>query len=291
MEVIGTWFAFWAIGVRLFTAAVRQVIKPDLTSEGILGISGREAWPRHHAHLCSVAASAIANRLASDRECVRPHPPRFARGAAADPGGPGGTGGADGQGRGSAGAWRETAALPAHGAVPRRGPGARRRRAGAAARDLAFAVRRHRSGGAGSARAGPDHRGPPGAGDRARARSGSGARGGPGGLAARGHPDRAGRRRQDDARPRRRRRRRDRRSPAAWWSSSWPTSRRPPGCWPRWPRPSGCPMPGSTAGWASSSRTSPDVGCSWCWTTWSRSSTAPPMSPSWSGTARSSPCS
>jgi hypothetical protein len=44
MAVVGTWFVFWAIGVRLFTAGVRQVVKPGLTSEGILGIPGREAW-------------------------------------------------------------------------------------------------------------------------------------------------------------------------------------------------------------------------------------------------------
>ena len=44
MAVIGTWFVFWAVGVRLFTAGVRQVIKPGLTSEGILGIPGHEAW-------------------------------------------------------------------------------------------------------------------------------------------------------------------------------------------------------------------------------------------------------
>ena len=44
MEVVGTWFVFWAVGVRLFTAGVRQVVKPGLTSEGILGIPGREAW-------------------------------------------------------------------------------------------------------------------------------------------------------------------------------------------------------------------------------------------------------
>lgn len=42
--VIGTWFVFWAVGARLLTAGVRQVIKPELTSEGILGIPGREAW-------------------------------------------------------------------------------------------------------------------------------------------------------------------------------------------------------------------------------------------------------
>lgn len=40
----GKWFVFWAIGVRLFTAGVRQVIKPGLTAGGIFGIKGREAW-------------------------------------------------------------------------------------------------------------------------------------------------------------------------------------------------------------------------------------------------------
>jgi hypothetical protein len=42
--LIGKWFVFWAIGVRLFTAGLRQSIKPGLTSEGILGIKGREVW-------------------------------------------------------------------------------------------------------------------------------------------------------------------------------------------------------------------------------------------------------
>lgn len=44
MAVVGTWFVFWAVGARLFTAGIRQVIKPGLTSEGILGIEGKQAW-------------------------------------------------------------------------------------------------------------------------------------------------------------------------------------------------------------------------------------------------------
>jgi hypothetical protein len=44
IDLIGKWFIFWAIGVRLFTAGLRQTIKPALTSEGILGIKGKEAW-------------------------------------------------------------------------------------------------------------------------------------------------------------------------------------------------------------------------------------------------------
>jgi hypothetical protein len=42
--LIGKWFVFWAIGVRLFTAGLRQVIKPGLTAEGILGIKGKQSW-------------------------------------------------------------------------------------------------------------------------------------------------------------------------------------------------------------------------------------------------------
>ena len=44
IELIGKWFVFWAIGIRLFTAGLRQIIKPGLTSEGILGIKSKEAW-------------------------------------------------------------------------------------------------------------------------------------------------------------------------------------------------------------------------------------------------------
>jgi hypothetical protein len=44
VAVVGMWFVFWAVGVRLLTAGARQVIKPALTSEGILGIPGRSAW-------------------------------------------------------------------------------------------------------------------------------------------------------------------------------------------------------------------------------------------------------
>jgi hypothetical protein len=44
IALIGKWFVFWAIGVRLFTAGLRQIIKPGLTSEGIFGIKGKDAW-------------------------------------------------------------------------------------------------------------------------------------------------------------------------------------------------------------------------------------------------------
>ena len=44
IDLIGKWFVFWAVGVRLLTAGARQIIKPGLTSEGILGIKGEQAW-------------------------------------------------------------------------------------------------------------------------------------------------------------------------------------------------------------------------------------------------------
>ncbi len=44
IALIGKWFVFWAIGIRLFTAGMRQIIKPGLTAEGILGIKDKAAW-------------------------------------------------------------------------------------------------------------------------------------------------------------------------------------------------------------------------------------------------------
>ncbi len=44
LSLIGQWFIFWAIGVRLFTAGVRQIVKPGLTAEGILGIKDKASW-------------------------------------------------------------------------------------------------------------------------------------------------------------------------------------------------------------------------------------------------------
>ena len=44
LMLIGKWFVFWAVGVRLFTAGLRQVIKPELTARDILGIKAKESW-------------------------------------------------------------------------------------------------------------------------------------------------------------------------------------------------------------------------------------------------------
>ena len=40
--LIGKWFVFWVVGVRLFTAGLRQVLNPKLTAEQILGIKNSE---------------------------------------------------------------------------------------------------------------------------------------------------------------------------------------------------------------------------------------------------------
>jgi len=37
------WFVFWAVGVRLLLAGVRQIFQPRYTAEAILGIKGEDA--------------------------------------------------------------------------------------------------------------------------------------------------------------------------------------------------------------------------------------------------------
>ena len=38
MPLIGKWFVFWPVGVRLFTAGLSQVLRPQFTTEKILRI-------------------------------------------------------------------------------------------------------------------------------------------------------------------------------------------------------------------------------------------------------------
>jgi len=40
---VGKWFVFWAVGVRLLLAGLRQIIQPRYTAETILGIKGSDA--------------------------------------------------------------------------------------------------------------------------------------------------------------------------------------------------------------------------------------------------------
>lgn len=44
LDLIGKWFVFWAVGVRLFTAGLRQVLRPEATASGIFDIQDRAAW-------------------------------------------------------------------------------------------------------------------------------------------------------------------------------------------------------------------------------------------------------
>lgn len=43
LMLVGKWFVFWAVGMRLFTAGIRQVITPQLTTEDILGLKQEES--------------------------------------------------------------------------------------------------------------------------------------------------------------------------------------------------------------------------------------------------------
>lgn len=45
MPLIGKWFVFWAAGVRLFTAGLRQFTKPEFTARDIFHMKGDEALP------------------------------------------------------------------------------------------------------------------------------------------------------------------------------------------------------------------------------------------------------
>jgi len=43
MLLIGKWYVFWAVGLRLLLAGVRQILQPRYTAETILGIRGDDA--------------------------------------------------------------------------------------------------------------------------------------------------------------------------------------------------------------------------------------------------------
>jgi hypothetical protein len=45
LVVVGRWFCFWAVGVRLFLAGVRQTIQPGFTAEAIFQVRNPEVWP------------------------------------------------------------------------------------------------------------------------------------------------------------------------------------------------------------------------------------------------------
>lgn len=43
--LIGKWFVFWGVGVRLFIAGARQIVKPELTATEIFGVTDKAAFP------------------------------------------------------------------------------------------------------------------------------------------------------------------------------------------------------------------------------------------------------
>jgi hypothetical protein len=43
-SLIGRWFVFWAVGVRLFIAGARQVMKPAFTAREIFHLNGEESF-------------------------------------------------------------------------------------------------------------------------------------------------------------------------------------------------------------------------------------------------------
>jgi hypothetical protein len=42
-QLVMTWYVFWAVGVRLSLAGVRQIVQPRYTAQVILGITGKDA--------------------------------------------------------------------------------------------------------------------------------------------------------------------------------------------------------------------------------------------------------
>ena len=64
VSLIGKWFVFWAIGVRLFTAGFRQVIKPAFTLRNIFNIDSPDSTvivkELGFANICFGAAAIIS---------------------------------------------------------------------------------------------------------------------------------------------------------------------------------------------------------------------------------------
>jgi hypothetical protein len=43
--LIGRWFVFWSVGIRLFIAGIRQVVQPEFTAEEIFNIHDPASFP------------------------------------------------------------------------------------------------------------------------------------------------------------------------------------------------------------------------------------------------------
>ncbi len=44
LALVGKWFTFWSVGVRLAIAGLRQITDPRFTAHSILGLKGHEAF-------------------------------------------------------------------------------------------------------------------------------------------------------------------------------------------------------------------------------------------------------
>ena len=44
LGLVGKWFVFWVVGIRLFTAGLRQALQPGFTAQDIFGIKSSEAF-------------------------------------------------------------------------------------------------------------------------------------------------------------------------------------------------------------------------------------------------------
>ena len=42
--IVGKWFVFWAVGVRLLLAGLRQIIQPAFTARTVLGLESEESF-------------------------------------------------------------------------------------------------------------------------------------------------------------------------------------------------------------------------------------------------------
>ncbi len=71
LDAVFRWHVFWAIGVRLLSAGVRQIVQPSFTAREIFNIQGQEALPvvreLGFANVCLGLAAAISVSVASWR--------------------------------------------------------------------------------------------------------------------------------------------------------------------------------------------------------------------------------
>jgi hypothetical protein len=44
LPVVGKWFVFWSVGVRLLLAGARQIVRPQFTAAEILGLKSSESY-------------------------------------------------------------------------------------------------------------------------------------------------------------------------------------------------------------------------------------------------------